>query len=214
MLDNARPDVGVAQRQESPIIGLKSFNNWVKSVLITKFAHPAFASSPNGRRGRGMRGRVLDMGCGKGGDLTKWAKANVAELVGLGTSRCCHSLRVLRAKFTNADANCTDIAAVSIEQAQARHTSSKGARFTASFFALDCYTRVLSDALPPNLLSTPFDVVSMQFCMHYAFESETKARTMLRNVSTWLRPGGIYIGTIPDAKMLMCVGPPRAHPAY
>ncbi|KAM5542557.1 hypothetical protein V8D89_003518 [Ganoderma adspersum] len=176
---NARPDVGVAQRQESPIIGLKSFNNWVKSVLITKFAHPAFASSPNGRRGRGMRGRVLDMGCGKGGDLTKWAKANVAELVGL------------------------DIAAVSIEQAQARHTSSKGARFTASFFALDCYTHVLSDALPPNLLSTPFDVVSMQFCMHYAFESETKARTMLRNVSTWLRPGGIYIGTIPDAKMLM-----------
>ncbi|KAI1788464.1 mRNA capping enzyme-domain-containing protein [Ganoderma leucocontextum] len=131
---NARPDVGVAQRQDSPIIGLKSFNNWVKSVLITKFAHPAFATSPNGRKGRGMRGRVLDMGCGKGGDLTKWAKANVAEL---------------------------------------------------------------------NLLSTPFDVVSMQFCMHYAFENENKARTMLHNVCTWLRPGGIFIGTIPDAKMLM-----------
>ena len=85
-IDNARPDVGVAQRQESPIIGLKSFNNWVKSVLITRFAHPALAASPGApRRGR-MRGRVLDMGCGKGGDLTKWAKANVAEYVGLGAS--------------------------------------------------------------------------------------------------------------------------------
>ncbi|TBU45882.1 mRNA capping enzyme-domain-containing protein [Dichomitus squalens] len=176
---NARPDVGVAQRQESPIIGLKSFNNWVKSVLITRFAHPAFADSPSARRGTRMRGRVLDMGCGKGGDLTKWAKANVAELVGL------------------------DIAAVSIDQARQRHATSKGARFTASFFALDCYSHLLSDELPPTLLSTPFDVVSMQFCMHYAFESETKARTMLRNVSTWLRPQGVFIGTIPDAKQLM-----------
>ena len=85
--DNARPDVGVAQRQESPIIGLKSFNNWVKSVLITRFAHRPLASSPAPQpRGTRMRGRVLDMGCGKGGDLTKWAKANVAEYVGLGAS--------------------------------------------------------------------------------------------------------------------------------
>ncbi|KAI0695410.1 mRNA capping enzyme-domain-containing protein [Cerioporus squamosus] len=175
---NARPDVGVAQRQESPIIGLKSFNNWVKSVLITRFAHPVLAASPGQWRGR-MRGRVLDMGCGKGGDLTKWAKANVAEYVGL------------------------DIAAVSVDQARQRHAGSRGARFTAEFFALDCYTHVLSDALPPHLLSTPFDVVSLQFCMHYAFESEAKARTMLRNVATWLRPSGMFIGTIPDAQQLM-----------
>ncbi|KAI0747663.1 mRNA capping enzyme-domain-containing protein [Daedaleopsis nitida] len=172
--------VGVAQRQDSPIIGLKSFNNWVKSVLITRFAHPALAASPTAqRRGNRMRGRVLDMGCGKGGDLTKWAKASVAEYVGL------------------------DIAAVSIEQAQARHATSRGARFTASFFALDCYEHKLSDALPPPLLATQFDVVSMQFCMHYAFESEAKARTMLENVATWLRPSGMFIGTIPNAKQLM-----------
>ncbi|KAI0637355.1 mRNA capping enzyme-domain-containing protein [Trametes polyzona] len=177
---NARPDVGVAQRQDSPIIGLKNFNNWVKSVLITRFAHPALAASPSAQRsGSRMRGRVLDMGCGKGGDLTKWAKANVAEYVGL------------------------DIATVSVDQARHRHATSRGARFVADFFALDCYSHVLSDALPPTLLETPFDVVSMQFCMHYAFESERKARIMLQNVSTWLRPGGIFVGTIPNAKQLM-----------
>ncbi|KAH9923971.1 mRNA capping enzyme-domain-containing protein [Epithele typhae] len=175
---NARPDVGVAQRQDSPIIGLKSFNNWVKSVLITRFAHPALAASPGRRNGR-MRGRVLDMGCGKGGDLTKWAKANVAEYVGL------------------------DIAQVSVDQARGRHGTSKGARFTANFFALDCYTHGLADELPAQLLATPFDVVSLQFCMHYAFESERKARTMLANVATWLRPGGVFIGTVPDADQLM-----------
>ena len=94
---------------------------------------------------------------------------------------------------------------MSIEQAQSRHGNSKGARFTASFFALDCYSHVLSDELPPVLLETPFDVVSMQFCMHYAFESEAKARTMLRNVATWLRSGGVFVGTIPNARQLMSV---------
>ena len=68
---------------------------------------------------------------------------------------------------------------MSIEQAQSRHGNSKGARFTASFFALDCYSHVLSDELPPVLLETPFDVVSMQFCMHYAFESVEKAHAKL-----------------------------------
>ena len=62
--------------------------------------------------------------------------------------------------------------------------------------------------LPAHLLAAPFDVVSLQFCMHYAFESEAKARTMLRNVTAWLRPGGVFIGTVPDAKQLMCVPPP------
>lgn len=77
-----RPEVGVKQRMESPIIGLKYFNNWVKSVLITRFAHPALASQSSGP-GRG-RGKVLDLGCGKGGDLTKWSKARVKELVCAG----------------------------------------------------------------------------------------------------------------------------------
>jgi mRNA (guanine-N7-)-methyltransferase len=85
---NSRPDVGVVQRSESPIIGLKNFNNWVKSVLITRFAHPVLVrrSSSGSQRGSsrgGIAGKVLDMGCGKGGDMTKWAKARVKELYGI-----------------------------------------------------------------------------------------------------------------------------------
>ena len=48
-----------------------------------------------------------------------------------------------------------------------------------------------------------FDVVSCQFAMHYAFDSEQRARTFLRNVATRLRPGGVFIGTIPSAGWLV-----------
>ncbi|KAF7322820.1 mRNA cap guanine-N7 methyltransferase [Mycena chlorophos] len=176
---NMRPDVGVVQRETSPIIGLKSFNNWVKSVLISRFAHPALQASKVGGRGpRGGRGKVLDMGCGKGGDLTKWGKARVAEYFG------------------------ADIAAVSIEQARSRFHERRNP-FEATFAALDCYSEPLSKAFPPAKLAAPFDVVSMQFCMHYAFESIQKARCMLENVSRWLRKGGVFVGTIPNAEQLL-----------
>ncbi|KAJ7134960.1 mRNA capping enzyme-domain-containing protein [Mycena crocata] len=176
---NTRPEVGVVQRETSPIIGLKSFNNWVKSVLISRFAHPALAASKVVARGSRSRGKVLDMGCGKGGDMRKWAKARAAEVLGV------------------------DIAGVSVDQARARWQELRAPRFDATFAALDCYTEPLSKAFSPAKLATPFDVVSMQFCMHYAFESIHKARCMLENVSRWLRPGGTFIGTIPNADQLL-----------
>jgi mRNA (guanine-N7-)-methyltransferase len=83
----------------------------------------------------------------------------------------------------------------------------RGARFDATFAALDCYTEPLSKGIPPARFVTPFDVVSMQFCMHYAFETVQKARIMLENVSRWLRPGGIFVGTIPNAEQLLYVFP-------
>ncbi|KIJ17357.1 hypothetical protein PAXINDRAFT_168048 [Paxillus involutus ATCC 200175] len=178
---NLRPEVGVKQRMGSPIIGLKNFNNWVKSVLITRFAHPALASSPVSQSsgpGRG-RGKVLDMGCGKGGDLTKWGKARIKELVGV------------------------DIAEVSVSQARERWQSMRNPRFDAAFAAIDCYAESLSNAFPPARLAQPFDVVSLQFCMHYAFETSQKARCMLSNVSQYLRKGGVFLGTIPNADQLI-----------
>ncbi|KAK7693073.1 hypothetical protein QCA50_002638 [Cerrena zonata] len=198
---NARPEVGVDKRNESPIIGLKSFNNWVKSVLITQHAHPVLARSPNsgpypisappgrGRLGGGANraaGKVMDMGCGKGGDLSKWVKAKIREYVGI------------------------DIAEISIDQARERYSTLRAPKFGASFAAADCYNEPLSVSLPAGMFQTvfpptgqPFDVVSMQFCMHYAFESEDKARMMLENVSLHMREGGIFIGTIPNSAQLL-----------
>lgn len=73
--DNSRQEVGKDARELSPIIGLRKFNNWIKSVLIGKFAH---------RPGRGQGANVLDIGCGKGGDLMKWKSANIRRMVALG----------------------------------------------------------------------------------------------------------------------------------
>lgn len=46
-------------------------------------------------------------------------------------------------------------------------------------------------------------VSSCQFCLHYSFESEEKARGCLDNVTARLKPGGYFIGTIPNAYWLV-----------
>lgn len=74
--DNARPNINRDARNDSPIIGLKNFNNWTKSVLIAKFGRREGDVAP--------KIRVLDLGCGKGGDLQKWLKAGTSDYVGLG----------------------------------------------------------------------------------------------------------------------------------
>ncbi|TPX30400.1 hypothetical protein SmJEL517_g06023 [Synchytrium microbalum] len=173
---NAKPDAGLSVRSQSAIIGLRDFNNWCKAVIIQEFTKRARLTIPHNAQ-RGLR--VLDMCCGKGGDLGKWAKAGIQELVGL------------------------DIAKISIDDAKGRYEEGRRRRgpsafmFNAFFQTQNCFVRPLSDSLGPN--PPPFDLVSTQFSWHYSFENEGSARQALKNVSDALRPGGFFIGTLPDA---------------
>ncbi|CAK7267636.1 mRNA cap guanine-N7 methyltransferase [Sporothrix epigloea] len=203
---NAVPERGREWRKTaSTIKGLRSMNNWVKSCIIQKFA-PDEEFEERTRNGIGGAGHqqllVLDIGCGKGGDLGKWNSApqQVQLYVGL------------------------DPADVSIDQARDRYremTSRAAGRggyhnrappraIDARFFVKDCFGESIGDiniiqdvGFDQNPLSRKgFDVVSMMFCMHYAFETEQRARTMLKNVASALKKGGRLIGCIPNSDVL------------
>lgn len=199
---NAVPQRGREWRKtDSRIKGLRSFNNWVKSTIIHKFSPSEPGSEP-------LPLRVLDVGCGKGGDLGKWQQAPQAVELYVGI----------------------DPAEVSIEQARERYQQlrsggGRGGRgrggyhggrpprtFDAEFIAEDAFSYSLGD-LPiirevgfgPGSRWGPtggFDVVSMMFCMHYAFETEAKAKGMLANVAGSLKKGGRFIGVIPNSDVL------------
>lgn len=175
---NAVPERGREWRKtDSRIKGLRSYNNWVKSVLIQKCG-----PKENGAK-------ILDIGCGKGGDLMKWQQQRIALYVGI------------------------DPADVSIEQARDRYKQMqrKNRRiFDAEFIARDGFGKLLDDVpivsqvgfdkgLDMRWGGGGFDCVSMMFCMHYAFESEATAKIMLRNVAAALQKGGKFIGVIPNS---------------
>ena len=187
---------------ESKIKNLRSYNNWAKSTLVQRFSPgESYAQGGSGGQAYGGEGlMVLDIGCGKGGDLQKWQNApqRVDRYVGV------------------------DPAAVSIEQARGRYNEMRQRNrraLRAEFHVRDAYSQWIGD-IPvirdighdPNVGPEGggnsrwggggFDVVSMMFCMHYAFESEAKARGMLRNVAGALKKGGRFIGVIPNSDVI------------
>nr|GMC55229.1 mRNA cap guanine-N7 methyltransferase 1 [Ipomoea batatas] len=166
---SARTNQTLEEREASPIIHLKKLNNWIKSVLIQLYT----------KRGD----VVLDLACGKGGDLIKWDKAKISYYVGI------------------------DIAEGSIEDCRTRyngeadhHQRRKKFSFPARLICGDCFEVQLDRALADDM---PFDIISCQFAMHYSWSTEARARRALANVSALLRPGGIFIGTMPDANVII-----------
>lgn len=175
---NMLEEKGLSYRNQSRIVYMRNFNNWIKSMLIHEYVVKL-------RQGKsfGASLRVLDMCCGKGGDLLKWKKANISHLI------------------------CTDIAQVSLEQCQQRYNdmvNRKGSKdrgfapiFTAEFITADCTkVRLREKFADPSM---QLDFVSCQFAFHYSFESLPQAECMLRNAGESLKPGGYFVGTIPDA---------------
>lgn len=205
---NTVPQRGKEWRKtDSRIKGLRSFNNWVKSTIIHKFTR----SDEHG----GDPLRVLDIGCGKGGDLGKWAQTSrdVDLYVGI------------------------DPAEVSIDQARERyeqmgrggrggrgrggHRGGRGGHqdgrnkpiFHAEFIVQDAFGQSIGNIPIVQQVGFDakggsrwggggFDMVSMMFCMHYAFEDEGKARGLLQNIAGALKKGGKFIGTVPNSDVL------------
>ncbi|VVD02363.1 mRNA cap guanine-N7 methyltransferase [Leptidea sinapis] len=171
---NNLKDKGLKERYNSPIFYLRNFNNWVKSVLISEYI------SKIKEKDYCRHLKVLDICCGKGGDIAKWQKSFVDHVV------------------------FADIADVSIKQCQARYEALNPRQskiFTAEFIAADCTKICLREKYHDP--SIRFDLVSCQFGFHYSFESLTQARRMLMNISECLRPGGYFIGTIPNANEIV-----------
>ncbi|KAI8428107.1 hypothetical protein MSG28_002372 [Choristoneura fumiferana] len=167
---NHLEEKGLKERFNSPIFYLRNFNNWVKSVLIQEYTDKIREKD----YGRPLR--VLDICCGKGGDLSKWQKARVERVV------------------------FADIAEVSVQQCQTRYEDLRrrcGRLFSAEFIAADCTKDTLRDKYRDPSIN--FDLVSCQFGLHYSFESITQARRMLTNISECLKPDGYFFGTIPNA---------------
>lgn len=163
---NKRTNIARAeQRHLSPIIKLKNFNNAVKYMLINNYTRPG--------------DRVLELGCGKGGDMIKWNVADISNYVGI------------------------DISNASITEAISRYHRIRP-NYRATFITGDCFGKTLPEVIAsqPYPIDFPMDVVSMQFCLHYAYENEFKARTMLQNVSKSLKTGGFFIGTIPNSDFI------------
>jgi SAM-dependent methyltransferase len=149
---------------------------------------------------------ILDVACGKGGDLYKWIKNGFVTVIGFDIfedniinpfdgiyKRLAESRIPYKHKYVFLPMD-------SSLPYQSQHNNIK-----------DKYTQNLEKCLVgkpgtygseinqfKGLLKKKVDVVSCQFALHYFFESEKKLDGLLQNVSNSLRNGGFFVGTCFD----------------
>lgn len=229
---NERRSMDLYERDASLILGLRKFNNWVKTVMIntsletlrTVFSKThsgsvldaaAFSSHGQGQgQGQGYGSvvasvpiRALDLCCGKGGDLQKWLYGPVQHYVGLDIApESINAARLRLQEFLQ-------------ESRFRRSLSSLRSPFTYHFHAVDCFHRLLerhhlsdlSKEETPAAAMPSFHVVSCMFALHYAFETRQSANLTFYNVSQCLLPDGFFIFTLPSHEQLSHMRRSKVH---
>lgn len=178
-------------RTRSPIYKMRNFNNAIKYMLLGNHVKRLLP---------GAQLVLLDFCCGKGGDLNKCEFVHVDQYIGVDISDA--SVKEAFSRYSQNKARFIP------QNPQAKRSrDSKRYNFEACFATGDLFTYSLPEILEPNFPGImdglfPVDCVSVQFSFHYAWETESKVRTVLTNITRSLRPGGTFIGTIPSSDFI------------
>jgi mRNA (guanine-N7-)-methyltransferase len=151
------------ERAQSPIIQLRNANNWIKNYLIRVFLQGPI---------------VLDIGCGKGGDLFKFLSNHKTQCY-IGFDRSEKLIQVAKERLAKT------------------HDKNKNKQVT--LFVADLLKK---DTWYNEHLEGNVDFINMQFCVHYFMISGGVVRTWLSSISSLLKKGGRWVFTCVDRNKL------------
>ena len=138
---------------------MQRFHNEAKRQMLAQFAF----KTP----------RLLDLACGRGGDIHKWRAMSMGYVKGV------------------------DVSAASVDEARARAAKSRTvARTELDFEHADVGADEWTDG-------TQYDAVTCFFALHYFFESEKTAHAFMATVARCLRTGGTFMGIVPSGRAIV-----------
>jgi SAM-dependent methyltransferase len=149
------------ERAKSFFYNMRRYHNAVKRDLYNKYTLNI--------------NKLLDLACGKGGDLDKWISNNIKNVIGY------------------------DIDEKSIMEAKRRINKREDEDVTK----VDVYVKDLSkDIIEGN---KDCDVITSMFAFHYFFKSLDTFNVIMKSIDNNLKIGGYFIGTIFDGESVIKV---------
>lgn len=197
-------------RAESRLFHMRSFNGWVKATQIQEL-------DPRTKPDRGKAGgpmRVLDLACGKGGDLGKWVlhARGISNYVGSDVARgslrdAAVRARQIRQKLKRCTFICADLG--SDVPGRLKSPNSKYMQ-KLSMWSLQDESEHETGTPEFRMLrgggiasNEKFDVISIQFAIHYMMQTKQRAQRFFETVSQLLEIGGNLIATTIDARVVI-----------
>lgn len=140
---------------------MRNFHNYIKRDLITKYAK--------------NEEKLIDMCCGKGGDMHKWINSNIKYVIGY------------------------DINKEYIEEAKIRYSkiNKKDTDIKIIYKNIDLRKQVIDNEYGK------VNIITCNFAMHYFFKNENTFNTFIKSIINNLKNNGYFIGTIFDGLSIL-----------
>ena len=148
--------------------------------------------------------KLLDLACGKGGDINKWKKNIINEIIGIDI--------IHNNIFDTVDGACVRynnmvedykgidwVPNINFLVGDISLDISNGNAFKNNSFSYNLWQKIWIDN---NLKNNNFNVISIMFAIHYIFNDETKINKLIENIDNNLKPGGYFVGTCFDGQQL------------
>ena len=175
---------------------LQKYHNKIKSILIDG------ASDRNS-----PFNSLLDLSCGRGGDIWKWQKSNYRYILGVDIDKTGIEINTDRMKGAKAryeDAKVTDRQEIRFwaETAKVNFAVVNTGKNLRNLEGADPeYKKSLGDLFAEKPKNS-FNVVSSQFTIHYYFKTQQMLEELLKNVKENIKLGGYFLVTTFDGDRL------------
>lgn len=163
-----------AEDKRSNIIPMRKFHNYIKSQVYARYTKNAKW--------------LLEVAAGRFADLNRWIKNNIKNVVAF------------------------DLDKDALEEGLARwkgvqERTPKGQQLPQVYSGVGDATMdwslVLGKIKGVEIKDHQFDVISMQFALHFMLESEEMFKQFVQNVRRYLKPGGIFMASAIDGESMM-----------
>ncbi|EGR31065.1 mRNA capping large subunit family protein, putative [Ichthyophthirius multifiliis] len=189
--------ISMLTRQNLETADLRYFHNWIKSIIISKYSKQSqlIIQKEEDLTNCSNQLYVLEIGCGKGGDLKKWLHADIAFYIGVDISL--NSLKEAHRRATQI-----------MEQLPKKLMQKK---FKFGFYQKDgtvpkeeFWKYIISEKFAnDSKKGFNFDIVSCQMCMHYMFSNEQNAKNFFDNATSKLNNNGFLLLTFSDSNSIV-----------
>jgi len=172
------------RRQNSTVIALRDFHNYIKETLLVNIVKVYRSEHPKEKHIS-----LLDIAVGRGGDMFKWTKAGIKSVFGFDKSKD------------------------SIESINPFNQGARE-RYSKVKIPVDIVYTVGDATQPtPELLAEieafqekrkfkQFQILSCQFAMHYFFKNQEALETVFATISPLIKKGGYFVGTTIDGSKI------------
>ena len=177
---------------------MRDYHNWIKSTILYTYCFPQHIT----RVGKKKQMDVLDIGCGRGGDIMKMYHSRINKYVGIdvnydsiysATNGAISRYNNLKKKFPNF----TDMTFILADAGSLLNVQDQEKSLGPMS---EENKNTIKKIFTPK---TKFNIVISHFVIHYLFENDLVLDNVMTNINNHIKKGGVIIYTLFDMAQVM-----------